>query len=58
MTGMRYLAERDGTLLDQNQYQGLRADVDLPGGMEAKQKLLNQFYHELTEIQSTARNRT
>lgn len=52
VTGMRYLAERDGTLLDQNQYQGLRADVDLPGGMEAKQKLLNQFYHELTEIQS------
>ncbi len=52
VTGMRYLAERDETLLDQNQYQGLRADVDLPGGIEVKRRLLDRFYHELTEIRS------
>lgn len=50
VTGMRYLAERDETLQDQDQYQGLRADVELPGGMEAKRQLLNRFYGELTEI--------
>ncbi len=51
VTGMRYLAERDETLQDTDQYQGLRADVELPGGMEAKRQLLNRFYGELTEIQ-------
>ena len=51
VTGMRYLAERDETLQDQDQYQGLQADVELPGGMEAKRQLLNRFYGELTEIQ-------
>ena len=50
VTGMRYLAERDETLQDQDQYQGLQADVELPGGMEAKRQLLNRFYGELTEI--------
>ena len=28
-----------------------RADVELPGGIVAKRKLQNEFYHELTDMQ-------
>ncbi len=52
VTGMRYLAERDVTLPTHSLYRGLRADVELPGGIVAKRKLLNEFYHELTDVQS------
>ena len=51
VTGMRYLAERDVTLPAHSLYRGLRADVELPGGIVAKRKLLNEFYHELTDMQ-------
>lgn len=45
------LAERDVTLPAHSLYRGLRADVELPGGIVAKRKLLNEFYHELTDMQ-------
>lgn len=51
VTGMRYLAEQDETLQDQKQYHGLRADVELPGGLEAKRQLLKRFFDELMQIQ-------
>lgn len=52
VTGMRFLAERDTVPLDNGAYHGLRADVELPGGLQDKRELLERFYRELMGAQS------
>ena len=50
ITAMRFLGERNETLPNRYLYQGLRADVDLPGGIEEKQALLLKLYEELLQL--------
>lgn len=49
ITAMRFLAERNETLPDRNAYQGLRTEVDLQGGLQAKQALLMRLYEDLLQ---------
>lgn len=53
VTGMRFLAERDETLENRQMYQGLRREIELPGGMEEKERLLCALYEELLSMKTS-----